>query len=57
MLGLPDVGGTARCSDLLVAWRRAGAPVRVVLPAPGDVRGLPGPAAFRAAALTAGEAV
>lgn len=43
--------------DLLVAWRRAGAPVRFVLPAPGDVRGMPGPATLRAEALTAGEAV
>lgn len=43
--------------DVLVAWRRAGGPVRLVLPVAGDVRGLPGPAAFRSAALEAGEAV
>jgi hypothetical protein len=43
--------------EVLVAWRRAGTPVRVVLPVAGDVRGLPGPAAFRSAALEAGEAV
>ncbi len=43
--------------DVLVRWRQAGAPVRLVLPAPGDVRGVPGPADFRAAALEAGEAV
>lgn len=43
--------------DVLVTFRRAGAPVRLVLPVPGDVRGVPGPAEFRAAALDAGEAV
>jgi hypothetical protein len=43
--------------EVLVAWRRAGGSVRVVLPVAGDVRGLPGPAAFRSAALEHGEAV
>lgn len=43
--------------DLLVTWRRSGGVPRCVLPVPGDVRGLPGPAAFRTAALGAGEAV
>ncbi|MGH8960237.1 MAG: hypothetical protein ACRDWT_03385 [Jatrophihabitantaceae bacterium] len=43
--------------EVLVAWRRAKTPVKVVLPVAGDVRGLPGPAAFRSAALEAGEAV
>ena len=43
--------------DALVAWRRAGAPVRLLLPVAGDVRGVPGPAEFRSAALEAGEAV
>jgi hypothetical protein len=43
--------------EVLVAWRRSGASVRVVLPVAGDVRGLPGPAAFRTAALERGEAV
>jgi hypothetical protein len=43
--------------DVLVTWRRAGGPVRAVLPVAGDVRGLPGPAAFRSAALERGEAV
>ncbi|HZY77458.1 MAG TPA: hypothetical protein VFE40_14160, partial [Jatrophihabitantaceae bacterium] len=33
--------------DALVAWRRSGQPVRLVLPVAGDVRGLPGPADFR----------
>jgi hypothetical protein len=43
--------------QLLRAWCTAGDPVRLVLPVAGDVRGLPGPAAFRSAALEAGEAV
>jgi hypothetical protein len=42
--------------ELLIIWRRAGEPVRALLPAPGDVRGVPGPASFRAAALEAGQA-
>lgn len=45
---------------LLAALRRAGAalttgPARLVLPAAGDPRGLPGPGAFSRAALDAGE--
>lgn len=52
----PD-GTQAPLSSVLIDWRRLGGPVRVVLPAPGDVRGVPGPADFRAAALEAGEAV
>jgi hypothetical protein len=43
--------------DVLALWRRANVPVRLVLPVPGDVRGVPGPADFRAAAIDAGEAV
>jgi hypothetical protein len=43
--------------EVLVAWRRSHAAVRLVLPVAGDVRGLPGPASFRSAALEAGEAV
>jgi hypothetical protein len=43
--------------EVLVAWRRAGGSVRVVLPVAGDVRGVPGPAPFRSAALERGEAV
>jgi hypothetical protein len=43
--------------EVLVGWRRAGGSVRAVLPVAGDVRGLPGPAAFRSAALEHGEAV
>ncbi|MHA6618379.1 hypothetical protein [Pseudonocardia sp. DLS-67] len=48
---------------LLAALRRATAgrgaagPARLVLPAPGDVRGLPGPGVFSTAATTAGEGV
>ena len=51
----PDRAGAL--ADVMVAWRRHGAGVRLVLPVAGDVRGLPGPAAFRDAALEAGEAV
>jgi hypothetical protein len=43
--------------ELLAIWRREQAPVRLVLPVPGDLRGLPGPDEFRVAALEAGEAV
>jgi len=42
--------------DVLAHWRRAGASVRAVLPVAGDVRGVPGPAPFKAAALEQGEA-
>ena len=44
---------------LLAALRRAAprAPARLVLPAPGDVRGLPGPGAFSREATAAGEGV
>ncbi len=58
VLGLPDTAlEPAPLRDLLVALRRSGGSVRVVLPAAGDTRGLPGPDAFRAAALEWGEAV
>jgi hypothetical protein len=43
--------------DVLGMWRREGSPVRMVLPVSGDVRGVPGPAEFRTAALEAEEAV
>ncbi|GAB2466089.1 hypothetical protein [Jatrophihabitans fulvus] len=49
--------GDGALLDLLAALRRAGEPCRLVLPAAGDVRGLPGPAEFRDAALEAGEAI
>jgi len=42
--------------DVLAHWRRAGTSVRAVLPVAGDVRGVPGPAPFKAAALEQGEA-
>jgi hypothetical protein len=47
----------AALTEVLIAWRRAGEPIRLVLPVPGDVRGVPGPAEFRTAALDVGEAV
>lgn len=43
--------------EVLIAWRRGGGCVRALLPVAGDVRGVPGPAAFRSAALEQGEAV
>ena len=56
--GLPDRDGEfAGLRDLLVAWRLDGGGVRAVFPAPGDVRGVPGPGGFRADALEAGEAL
>ncbi len=51
-------GGLGSVADVLVAWRRADSRgVRAVFPAAGDVRGLPGPAGFRTAAIDAGSAV
>jgi hypothetical protein len=48
----------ADLEGLLVALRDAGVPaLRVVLPVPGDPVGLPGPPAFNASALEAGECV
>jgi hypothetical protein len=50
--------GVADLPALLAALKDAGVPaLRVVLPVPGDPVGLPGPAAFNAAALEAGECV
>jgi hypothetical protein len=43
--------------DVLAMWRREVPSVRLVLPVPGDLRGVPGPREFQAAALDAGEAV
>ncbi|MCW2658565.1 MAG: hypothetical protein JWR06_2758 [Jatrophihabitans sp.] len=58
VVGLADVGDeSVPLRDLLVMWRRSGGPVQMVLPVPGDVRGVPGPMEFRGAALDAGEAV
>jgi hypothetical protein len=50
-------GQPAPLGEILIAWRQARAQVMLALPVPGDVRGLPGPAPFRAAALDAGQAV
>ncbi len=57
VVGLADTDRPVALSQALIAWRRRGAPVRLVLPVAGDVRGVPGPAPFLAAALEAGEAV
>ncbi len=50
-------GDEIALGELLIRLRRRTDAARVVLPVPGDVRGLPGPAPFRTAALDAGEAV
>jgi len=57
--GLPDPDGTAAGpATLLASVRRASpADLRLVLPAAGDVRGLPPGTRFAAAALAAGEGV
>ncbi|MEJ5867849.1 hypothetical protein WDV85_08880 [Pseudokineococcus sp. 5B2Z-1] len=48
----------ADLAELLEGWRAAGhRGLRVVLPVPGDVSGLPGPASFNVEALDVGEAV
>lgn len=56
-----EVSGDAPATDLvelLAGWRTAGhRGLRLVLPVPGDVSGLPGPAAFNVEALDVGEAV
>ena len=57
--GLPGTGADEPWTTALLAWRRSGTDeVRVVLPVPGDVRGLPaGNPGFTAAALEAGQAL
>lgn len=59
--GLPGTGPATGAAALLTAVRRADpadtAGLRLVLPAPGDVGGLPAGTAFAAAALAAGEGV
>lgn len=57
--GLPDETDDAPWVAVLAAWRRRGAQaVRLVLPVPGDVRGLPSDnRAFTRAALEAGQAL
>lgn len=55
---LPGLADGADLAAALAALRRAGVDaLRVVLPAAGDVAGLPGPPAVNAAALEAGECV
>ena len=46
-----------RLGAALIAWRRSADAVQVAFPDAGDVRGLPGPGSFSAAALQAREAV
>ncbi|MCL2782227.1 MAG: hypothetical protein FWD74_12235, partial [Actinomycetia bacterium] len=53
----PNRPPSAPLAAALIEWRRCADAVRLVLPVPGDPRGLPGPPEFRAAALDAGEAV
>jgi hypothetical protein len=55
--GLPEHEDYVPLYEALGLWRRRGAAVRVMLPVPGDVRGLPGPSGFRGSALDAREAV
>jgi hypothetical protein len=64
LTSLPAPGApVSSLTFLLAALRRAAAgpgaagPARLVLPAPGDVRGLPGPGVFSSAATAAGEGV
>lgn len=53
-----DSAGLNPVGVALTDWKRAGTlALRLVLPIPGDVRGLAGPASFRALALDAGQAV
>lgn len=58
--GLPGPAAAPTSTAMLLAAVRRGSPrgqARLVLPAPGDVRGLPGPGPFSDAAITAGEGV
>lgn len=56
--GLPGRDGPVPLGWLLSAWREVGeTSPRLVLPVPGDPRGLPGPSDFSSAALQAGEGV
>lgn len=60
LTGLPGPGAAGTSTTLLLAAVRRSAPrgqARLVLPAPGDVRGLPGPGDFSRDATTAGEGV
>jgi len=56
--GMAAMAEVADLADLLAHFRDAGVPgLRAVLPAPGDVLGLPGPPEFNRLALAAGECV
>ena len=56
--GLPGSAAEVPLGWALSGWRERGATaLRLVLPIPGDPRGLPGPSAFGTAAMAAGEAV
>lgn len=59
VVGLDDGGGSRAepLSAALIRLRARAEALTLVLPVPGDVRALPGPAPFRAAALEVGEAV
>jgi hypothetical protein len=57
-LPTPDHAGTGLAALLVLARRRTaptGPDARLVMPTPGDVRGLPAPDALRVAAMDAGE--
>jgi hypothetical protein len=54
--GLDGSDAAVPLSRALIEWRLRRNVVRLILPVPGDVRGVPGPAAFRTAALEAGQA-
>ncbi|TDQ51830.1 hypothetical protein EV188_108191 [Actinomycetospora succinea] len=57
-LPTPDHAGAGLATLLVLARQRVspiGSDARLVMPAPGDVRGLPGPEALRVAAMEAGE--
>lgn len=53
----PAGSDLASLLDVLVAWRRGGESPRMLLPAAGDIRGVPGPSEFRRFALDVGEAI
>lgn len=60
LAGLPGPAGPPTSTAMLLATLRRLAPrgqARLVLPAPGDVRGLPGPGRFSREATSAGEGV
>ena len=56
--GVPGTENDVPLGWALTAWRDRGATaLRLVLPAPGDPRGLPGPSPFSTATMAAGEGV